>query len=133
VADALGVEMIYLTGSSPCPPNSKIRKTSRAAEKYVPFSYEADPLVLVTKLKSEDYTIISLEMTSASLDLDDLSIGKKEKICLILGSERGGICQELLNASDKTVSIPMLGHCSSMNVAMACSIATFALTRKLSI
>jgi len=43
LADVLGIEGIYLSGSSPIPPNSKIRKTSRAAEKYVPFFYNKDP------------------------------------------------------------------------------------------
>ncbi len=108
IADALGVEKIYLSGSSPIPPNSKIRKTSRAAEKYVPFSYEKDPFALIQKLKSEGYTIISLEIASASTDIQELSVSNHEKICLVLGSENGGISQELLDVSDKTVHIPML-------------------------
>ncbi len=131
-ADALGVEKIYLSGSSPTPPNGKIRKTSRATEKYVPFSYEKDPLDLIQKLKSDGYTIISLEITSTSIDIRELSINCDEKICLILGSENAGVSQEFLDVSDKTVHIPMLGHCSSMNVAIACSISIFEIKRHLS-
>ena len=130
IADALGVEKIYLSGSSPVPPNSKIKKTSRSTEKYVPFSYEESPLNIVKRLKSEGYTIISLEITSSSLDIRELLISNNEKICLILGSENSGVCQELLYASDKTLHIPMLGQNSSMNVATACSIATFEIIRK---
>ncbi|NGX43667.1 MAG: tRNA (guanosine(18)-2'-O)-methyltransferase [Chlamydiae bacterium] len=131
LADALSVEKIYLSGSSPVPPNSKIRKTSRATEKYVPFSYEKDPFSLIQKLKSKGYTIISLEITSASIDIRELSVANHEKICLILGSENAGVSQELLDVSDKIVYIPMLGHCSSMNVAIACSITTYEITRRL--
>lgn len=130
IADALGVEKIYLSGSSPVPPNRKIRKTSRATEKYVPFSYDKDPFSLIQKLKSKGYTIMSLEITSASIDIRKLSISNHQKICLILGSEDTGVSQELLDVSDQTVSIPMLGHGSSMNVAVACSVATFEMTRK---
>ena len=125
IADALGIEKIYLSGSSPVPPNNKIKKTSRSTEKYVPFSYEESSLDIVKRLKSEGYTMISLEITSSSIDVRELSISNNEKVCLILGSENSGVCQELLYASDKTIHIPMLGQNSSMNVATACSIATF--------
>lgn len=130
IADALGVEKIYLSGSSSVPPNSKIKKTSRSTEKYVLFSYEENPLTLARKLKSEGYTIISLEITSSSTDIVNLSISSKEKICLILGSESAGVCQDLLDVSEKTIHIPMLGQNSSMNIATACSIATYEIIRR---
>lgn len=130
IADALGIEQIYLSGTSPIPPNNKIKKTSRSTEKYVSFSYEEGPIILVKRLKSEGYTIISLEITSSSLDIRNLSMSNNEKVCLILGSENSGVCQELLDASDQTIHIPMLGQNSSMNVATACSIATFEIIRR---
>ena len=130
IADALAVEKIYLSGSSPVPPNSKIKKTSRSTEKYVSFSYESDPFGLIIKLKSEGYTIVSLEITSSSIDIMDLSISSNEKICLILGAESTGVCQELLDVSDKTIHIPMLGENSSMNLASECSIATYEIIRR---
>ena len=129
-ADALGVEKIYLSGSSPQPPNNKIRKMSRSTEKYVSFSYEEDPVPLIQRLKNEGYTIISLEITSSSTDIRELPVAMGEKICLILGSENVGVSQELLDISDTSVHIPMLGHCSSMNVVMACSIASFEIINK---
>lgn len=131
IADALGVEKIFLTGKSLTPPNPKIKKTSRSTEKYVVYEYEENPLDVVNKLKTLGYRIVSLEITSASVDITDMAVHKNEKICLILGSENSGICQELLNVSDTTIHIPMLGKNSSMNVANACSIATYELTRKL--
>lgn len=133
IADALGIEKIYLSGSSPALPNSKTKKTSRSTEKYVPFSYEGSPLDLIKRLKSEGYTIISLEITSSSIDIRDLSLSSNEKVCLILGSENSGVCQQLLDVSDKTIHIPMLGRNSSMNVATACSIATFEIVRSITI
>ena len=109
IADALGVENIYLTGKSIVPPNSKINKTSRSSEKYVPFSYEENPITVIQKLKSLNYRIISLEITTTSVDIRDFSVSEGEKICLIVGSENLGVSQELLMVSDKTIHIPMLG------------------------
>ncbi len=130
IADALGIEKIFLTGNSITPPNSKIKKTSRATEKYVAYEYEKDPILVINNLKKSGYKIISLEITSASFDIREFPISNDEKICLILGSESTGVCQELLDASDASIHIPMLGNNSSMNVANACSIATYELTRR---
>lgn len=131
IADALGVEKIYLTGTSITPPNSKIRKTSRSAEKHVAFSYTEDPIEQIGKLKVSGYRIVSLEITSASIDIRNLVLAPSERICLVLGSENAGVSQALLDLSDQTVHIPMLGHNSSMNVATACSIATFEIIRRM--
>ncbi len=131
IADALGVEKIYLSGTSPVPPNDKIKRTSRSTEKYVPFAHEEKPLERIRQLKASGYTIISLEITTSSIDIGDIPVSKNEKVCLILGSESDGVCQTLLDTSDKTIHIPMLGHNSSMNVVTACSIATFQITRSL--
>jgi len=130
MADALGVEKIYLSGATPVPPNRKIKKTSRSTENHVPYYYEKNPLELIQQLKSSGHTIISLEITSSSIDISNLSVLGTEKVCLILGSENAGVDQRLLDVSDKTVHIPMLGKNSSMNIITACSIATFEITRK---
>ena len=77
IADALGVEKIYLTGNSLLPPNPKIKKTSRATEKYVPYSYEKDALAVVKMLKESGYKIVSLEIASASVDIKDFSVKRE--------------------------------------------------------
>lgn len=131
IADALGVEKIYLTGNSAIPPNPKIKKTSRSAEKYVPFSYSENPFQVVKELKEKGYKIISLEICSHSIPIDQYAVSSTDKICLIPGSENHGVSQALLDISDASIHIPMLGENSSMNVANACSIATYLISRQL--
>jgi tRNA G18 (ribose-2'-O)-methylase SpoU len=129
IADALGVEKIWLSGMSPQPPNGKIKRTSRSCEKYVAWAYRAQPFELIAQLKAEGYLIVSLEISSASIDIRDLSLQGHQKIALVLGSENEGVSQVLLDVSDVTAHIPMLGQNSSMNVANACAIASFELLR----
>lgn len=131
IADALGVKKIYLSGDSICPPNTKLRKTSRACEKFIPFSYEKNPEKIVHELKSRAYQLISIEITDNSIDIAKLKINPQCKVCLVLGSEQHGVAKTLLDLSDAVVHIPMLGMNSSMNVANACSIATYLITQKL--
>lgn len=130
IADALGVEKIYLTGKSPVPPHRKIRKTSRSTENYVAYEYIENPVETIKKLQEENYEIVSLEITNNSQDLASFQV-TKSKVCLILGAEKEGISTTLLNLSDSIIHIPMLGQNSSMNVAAACAIAVYELVEKL--
>jgi len=132
LSDALGIKHLYLTGSSPIPPNNKIRKTSRATENIVAYSYYDDPVEVINKLIQDDYKIISLELTDKSMDISQVALNKQDKVCLILGSENKGVNTELLALSDIAVHIPMLGQNSSMNVAMAAAMASYEITKQLS-
>jgi len=131
LADAFGLEHIYLTGLSATPPNRKITKTSRSAEKYIDFSYVQNPLDVIVNLKEKNYKIISLELTNKSIALKKLRLQNEDKICLILGSENNGVSQSLLDESDLAVHIPMHGELSSMNVATAAGIALYTITNSL--
>ena len=131
IADALGVEHVHLSGTSPVPPDPKIRKTSRSAERHVAWSHAADPLETVAALKAQGWRLVSLELSTQSVPLDTLAVAPGDRICLVVGAENTGVCQALLDASDATVHIPMRGHNSSMNVANACAIATYEIARRL--
>lgn len=130
LCDALGVEKLYLTGASPLPSNRKVVKTSRSTEQYVDHEYCADPVAVVNGLKHSGYTIIGLEITSHSVDLRTMDFSRMEKICLIVGAEGTGIKQALLDCCDLTAHIAMRGMNSSMNVAAACAIALYEITRR---
>ena len=131
IADALGVEHVHLSGASPRPPDPKIRKTSRSAERHVDWSYAADPLETVAALKARGWRLVSLELSTQSVPLHTLAVAPGDWICLVVGAENTGVCQALLDVSDATVHIAMRGHNSSMNVANACAIATWEIARRL--
>ncbi len=135
LCDALGIEKLYLCGDTPAPPNSKINKTSRSSEKYVAYESHISAETLVTSLKQSGSTIVSLEISSSSIDINSeefITLLKQNKpICLILGSENSGVSEKLLSLSDATIHIPMMGNNSSMNVVSAASIACFEITKNL--
>ena len=88
-------------------------------------------LELVTHLKKEGYTIICLEITSKSQELREYvnNLTQLNKICLVVGSEKAGIHQALLDTADHTLHIPMFGDNSSMNVTTATAIALYEFTQ----
>jgi 23S rRNA (guanosine2251-2'-O)-methyltransferase len=123
--DALDVERVYLTGYTGHPPRKEIAKTALGAEDTVPWEHHIDPLPVLRQLKEEGWTIVSLELTPGAVMLQDYM--PSEKTCLIVGHELSGVPSEMLELSDATVCIPMLGTKESLNVSVATGIALYVL------
>lgn len=138
VADAFGVEQVYLNNIPESVSDLKIRKAARSTQKTVNYRNIESESELIKELKKIGYTIISLEITTNSQNLRDfcvssISSATINKVCLIIGSENEGVSQPLLDISDHTVHITMQGQNSSMNVVMACSIALYELSNLLTL
>jgi tRNA G18 (ribose-2'-O)-methylase SpoU len=128
IAEAFGVENIIFLGKDiPLTPR-KINKTSRSTHLYVPHTIIEETADLTIYLKENNFEIISLEITSTSKPLKEVTAAKNQKIALIIGSEINGISDELLKISHQIVHINMFGNNSSMNVVQAASIALYEIT-----
>lgn len=125
-SDAFGVSHIHLTGYTAEPPRMEISKTALGAEQSIPWSKTDNPLDVIRKRRGEGYEIIALEITDESSPL--ATYRTKKPMCLIIGHEVLGVPGELLNVSDRTVHIPMVGMKESLNVSVALGIALYHLT-----
>jgi len=132
VCENMGVERLYLTGDSPLPPNKRIRKTARTADKYLPYTYQEDIVSLLQQLKAAGHTLIAIEITDESESLHQFNFSTHSKIAIILGTERTGISERVLAEVAHCVHIPMFGQLSSMNVIMAMSISLYEIGKQLS-
>ena len=132
VCENMGVERLYLTGDSPLPPNKRIRKTARTADKYLPYTYQEDIVTLLQELKTAGHTLIAIEIADESESLHRFDFTISEKIAIILGTERTGISERVLAEVAHCVHIPMFGRLSSMNVIMAMSISLYEISKQLS-
>jgi tRNA G18 (ribose-2'-O)-methylase SpoU len=72
---------------------------------------------------------VALEITSDSVALDALVLKNDSKILLIVGNERHGISQLILDTVKTKVHIPMFGNNSSMNVSQATGIALYEFSK----
>ena len=129
-ADAFGVEKLILCGQS-IALGRKMTKTSRATEKVVDFEVKYNATEVVEKLKNEDYTIISLEITSNSEPIHLSKFSSNQPIALIIGDENFGISEAILKLSDFIIHIDMFGQNSSMNVVQATNIALYEITKQI--
>jgi len=120
-SDAFSVEKLYLTGYTAFPPRREISKTALGAEEWIPWEQRENPLGVISELKSDGWQIVALEQTDKAEDLNGF-LGS-EKVCLIFGHEVSGVSEELLNAADVHIQIPMHGQKESINVSVAAGIA----------
>lgn len=128
-ADGFGFAHAYLCGITPTPDIEAVTKTALGAEDSVPWSYHKDAVKLIKGLKKEGWQVCALEEDERAKDIrlnaDDGT--KNNKTVLIAGSEVTGVDPELLDLCDAIFYIPMRGEKKSFNVAMAFSIAAYAL------
>ncbi len=127
-ADGFGFTHAYLCGITPTADNEAVTKTSLGAEDSVPWSHHKDAVRLVKGLKAESWNIYALEEDPRSRSISQFpNYPSSSPSVLILGNEVTGVDPELLDLCDKIFSIPMLGEKKSFNVAIAFSIAAYAL------
>ncbi|MFC4721909.1 TrmH family RNA methyltransferase [Geojedonia litorea] len=130
IADAFGIEKVVFCGEH-IPLGRKMTKTSRATENYVNYEVVPSALEIAQTLKSKNYQLIALEITSESQSLHNYQLTSKQPLAIIIGDEIHGVSDELLQLCDTVVHIEMFGNNSSMNVAQATSIALYEFTKQL--
>ena len=129
VAESFGVSKIYLHDSSPSINNRIVKRTARNTFHQIDSESYSDFTELVTTLKKEGNSIIGIEITDQSIDIQDFDFKNQEKLVLLLGSERHGI--KAIDLVDATISIPMYGRNSSMNVVHSLAITLYEITNQL--
>jgi len=125
-ADIFGVNTIYYRQDNQTVNNKQLLKQSRHSN--IPI-YFSDELNLLLNLKDSGYQIAALEITSTSIPLRLGSFS--QKTCLVIGNEKSGVPEDVLDIADCSYHIEMIGdHISSLNVSIATSIALYEITQR---
>jgi len=132
-ANAVGIEKIYLCGTTPTPLDKKgerrkdFAKVALGAEDTVLWEYVESTFECIQKLKKENYYVIALEQSEGSTDYKKVNVEGKGEIAFIVGNEVDGIEKEVLAQSDVIAEIPMIGTKESLNVTIAFGIAIYSI------
>lgn len=127
-SDALGIKKLYLCGITGTPTHPRLAKTALAALEAVPWEHKESAVETVRALKKQGYTIVALERTQQSEPIRPIA---HRPLALVVGHEREGTEEEILQLSDTVMEIPMRGVGRSMNVAVAFGIASYLITTAL--
>ncbi len=130
-ADTFRVEAVYLCGITSTPPMAEIHKTALGAEESVSWSYFSTAQEAVQQLKSDGYTVYSVEQVEHSTKLHRFQAESGVKYAVVLGNEVKGVHQEVVDASDGCLEIPQLGTKHSMNVSVTAGIVIYKFAEQL--
>ena len=133
--DSFKADRLFLCGICATPPSAEIRKSALGAEESVPWEYAKDTLEVVSRLREQGYTVVSVEQTVASVSLEKFKpwAGPSEgagieKYALIFGNEVDGVSQDVVDASDFSLEIPQFGTKHSLNVSVAVGVVLWHFT-----
>ena len=130
-ANAVGLEKVYLCGTTPTPLDKKglrrkdFAKVALGAEDTVSWEYYESIEECTEKLKNEGLYIIAFEQSDNSIDYKKVDITRKENVAFIIGNEVEGINKNVLKNVDVIAEIPMLGTKESLNVTIAFGIGVY--------
>jgi len=116
LSDAFCLEKLVICGDLKINPK-KLRKTSIGTQKWVTIEEETSSVEVVTELKAQGYQIAAIELCQKSINYLDADY--QLPIAFVLGSEKLGVCDEIIALSDMLIHIPMYGMGNSMNVSSA--------------
>ena len=104
-----------------------IRASSGALE-HIEFTIVNSINKTINYLKKLNFQIISLDMNGENIK--NVKINHSLPTALVVGSEHNGVSKTIIENSDYTVSIPMKGEISSLNVSVATGITLYELCGK---
>ena len=127
-ADCAGVQKVIPCGITAYPPHRKLDKTALGTADYVPWEHYESALQAVRELKAQGIRIIALETTDISVPYHKMEF--PSPVCLVLGNEALGVSQDVLEAADRIVEIPVVGFKNSLNVGIAFGIVVYEIVRQ---
>ena len=141
LADAIGVEKLYICGQTEIPPNHKIKKASIGTYKVVPWEYKPTAKDVIDELRArfsqiedpsnrgeKSISIYAVEQSDHSIPYTDAPYTLP--LALILGNETYGVLPETLDLVDHIVEIPMWGINKSLNVIVSAAIVAYYAAQK---
>lgn len=104
-----------------------VAKTSAGAIEHVPVVRVTNIVDTIDELKERNVWIVGTEAEGTE---DYRSLDGKTSIALIVGNEGKGMGRLVKDSCDWTVSLPMKGQVSSLNVSVASSLLLYEVYRK---
>jgi 23S rRNA (guanosine2251-2'-O)-methyltransferase len=130
-ADAFRIEKIYLTGITGTPPHREIQKSALGATESVAWKYVESSAKAIQDLKAQSYSIVIIEQTTESKQLNKFIPETGAKYCLVFGNEVNGVSEEVIAQGDVALEIPQIGTKHSLNISVCLGIVCWEFFKKM--
>lgn len=122
-ASACAVEKLVLTGNP-----TLIAKIARDGAEELEISTHRSLAPVLKKLRQQGYRLVGLEQTTNSTSMHEYRFARRT--VLVVGNERTGLTEDILELLDDVVEIPVYGLPHSFNAATATSMALYEYCRQ---
>jgi 23S rRNA (guanosine2251-2'-O)-methyltransferase len=126
VADGFAVDLVVIPEHESVGLTPAAIKASAGASEWVAVAEVTNLARAIETLKEKGFWVYAAAAVGGCADAIDFT----GKVALVLGSEGKGVRRNVLEHSDRTVSIPMYGHVDSFNVATATAILCYEVARQ---
>jgi 23S rRNA (guanosine2251-2'-O)-methyltransferase len=126
VADGFGVDLVVTPAHESVGLTPAAVKASAGASEWVAVAQVTNLARAIETLKKKGFWVYAATADGDRADAIDFS----GKVALVMGSEGKGVRRNVLEHSDRTVSIPMFGHVDSFNVASAAAVLCYEVVRQ---
>jgi 23S rRNA (guanosine2251-2'-O)-methyltransferase len=126
VADGFAVDLVVIPEHESVGLTPAAIKASAGASEWVAVAEVTNLARAIETLKEKGFWVYAAAADGDRADAIDFT----GKVALVLGSEGKGVRRNVLEHSDRTVSIPMYGHVDSFNVATATAILCYEVVRQ---
>jgi len=127
-AACFGGFSIVIPKFNSCQVNQTVMHVASGGENYIPVSMVVNLANAIIKAKKAGYWVVGAVVKKQAQDINKVSFNFP--LSLVLGSEGEGIRYGIERYFDYTVKIPMYGTELSFNVAMACAIFCYEITKQ---
>lgn len=127
LADAAGVDRIFLNKGTVDPFNSKVLRSTMGSIFHVPIQRVEFPIDIIKSFKDHDIKVYAASPHTGKRYFDYNFTGQ---VMFIIGAEGKGISDEVLAEIEEYVNIPILGKAESLNAAMATGIILYEVVRQ---
>ena len=123
-ADAAGADAIIFSNGSVDPYNPKVVRSTAGSLLHVPISVSVELPLAVAGLREAGVQVFATAMDGRPLnEISQEVLG--QPTAWVFGNEAQGVTEELIQACDESVSIPIFGSAESLNLATAASICLY--------
>ena len=125
-AEVAGADAVVLNVTKTHEERRTIRRSSMRADRFIPVVYDTTEGILAAA-KANDVRIVAVEDVGTHGPWDETLTGD---VMLVVGAEKEGISQTVLDAADACVLLPMDGLVPSYNLQVAVSVVAVEALRQ---
>jgi len=122
-ADAAGADAVIVSDASVDVYNSKVVRSTVGSLWHLPVSVGASVTEILDALRRRGVRLLAADGAGTTL-LHDAALSGAH--AWVMGNEAWGLPQEVRDACDEVVRVPIYGHAESLNLAMAATICLYA-------